>query len=119
MSFTLAVFHFMMLIAILPRNEPVAIFHDGCWLFKTIFVLIVFIGTLWIDNYYFTIYSEISRIISVFFLIYQALLMLVVAYKINELLVSNAENDEGRTSTIILIVVTVVAYLLCFVFIGF
>ena len=70
MSLTLAIFHLMILIAILPRNEAVAIFHDGCWGFKTVFVAVVFIITLWIDNWYFGAYVTIARYVSFFFLAY-------------------------------------------------
>jgi len=42
-----------------------------------------------------------------FFLIYQALLMLIVAYKINDTLVGNYEVDPGSCSGIILVVFTI------------
>ena len=42
------------------------------------------------------------------FLIYQALLMLIVAYKVNDSLVESAQNDQGSCSNIILISFTLV-----------
>jgi hypothetical protein len=64
---------------------------------------------MWIPNDFFQGYMSFSRVISIFFLLIQALLMLVVAYKINEALVSNyeAENTNGiGCSGIIIIVLT-------------
>jgi len=38
-------------------------------------------------------YLKVAVVVSVLFLIYQALLMLIVSYKINETLVNNYNND--------------------------
>ena len=53
MSFVLAVFHFLVFTLILARNTAVAIFHDGCWLFKSLLVVGMFIGSLYIKNSFF------------------------------------------------------------------
>lgn len=52
-------------------------------------------------------YLKVAVVISVVFLIYQALLMLVVSYKINETLVNNYNEDETKCSAIILMSTTV------------
>jgi hypothetical protein len=93
MSFILACFHFLVFTVILSRGDAAAIFHDGCWLFKSLLVLGGFIGSMWISNDFFHGYMTFARYVSIIFLIYQALLMLVVAYKINEVLVANYERN--------------------------
>jgi len=110
MSFVLACFHLVVLGVIIFRNTAASVFHDGCWGLKFIAVLVFFISTMWIPNIFFQGYMTFSRVISILFLLIQALLMLVVAYKINESLVSNyeAENTNGvGCSGIIIIVLTV------------
>ena len=94
MSFVLACFHTFVLCIILARNTAASIFHDGCWGTKFLFVLGFFIGTMWINNSFFQGYMQFSRVVSILFLLVQALLMLVVAYKLNELLVGNYESES-------------------------
>jgi hypothetical protein len=107
MSFVLACFHFLVFAVILSRGQAASIFHDGCWLFKSMFVLGFFIATMWIPNGFFKGYLEMSRYVSIMFLMYQALLMLVVAYKVNETLVGNYERNGDSCSQVIIIGTTV------------
>jgi hypothetical protein len=109
MSFVLACFHLIVFIVILGRNAAASIFHDGVWGIKFLFVLCFFIGTMWIPNSFFIGYMTFARIISIAFLLVQALLMLCVAYSVNELLVGNyeAENTNGLgCSGVIIIFIT-------------
>lgn len=107
MSFVLACFHLVVFLVILARNTAAAVFHDGCWFTKSMMVLGFFIGTMWIPNWWFQGYLSFARYISIIFLIYQALLMLVVAYKINETMVGNFEREQGGCSGGVLIGLTV------------
>ena len=94
MSFALCIFHTLVFLIILARNDLVAAFHDGCWGTKALFVTLIFIVSLWFSNdFIMGGFLKMTKWISMIFLLYQALLMLVVAYKINDSLVSNAEND--------------------------
>lgn len=70
MSFVLAIFHFLVFVVILARNTAASIFHDGCWLFKSLLVIGLFIGSLYINNSFFEGYSSFSRYVSIVFLIY-------------------------------------------------
>jgi serine incorporator 1/3 len=109
MSFVLACFHLLIFFVILGRNTAASIFHDGCWGTKFLFVFCFFIGTMWIPNSFFIGYMAFARIVSIFFLIVQALLMLCVAYTVNELLVGNyeSENTNGLgCSGVIIIFIT-------------
>lgn len=84
MSFILFLFHLLVFIIILARNSVVAAFHDGCWFTKFLLVLAGYIGSMWIPNGFMIGYLQLTKWVSLFFLIYQALLMLIVAYKIND-----------------------------------
>jgi hypothetical protein len=70
MTFVLACFHLVVLLIILARNSCAAMFHDGFWLLKFVFVLAFFIGSTWIPISFFQGYMSFARIVSIFFLIY-------------------------------------------------
>ena len=109
MSFVLACFHVFVLCVILARNTAASVFHDGCWGTKFLLVFGLFVGTMWISNDFFKGYMSFARIVSIVFLLVQALLMLVVAYKVNEVLVGNYEheNTDGLgCSGVVVIVLT-------------
>jgi hypothetical protein len=91
MSFVLACFHLIVFCIILARNTFASVFHDGCWLLKFVAVMVAFGASLWIPNSFFEWYMVLSRYVSIVFLLAQALLMMVVAYKINDKFVGNYE----------------------------
>ena len=108
-SWALALFHVFMLFIVALRTSWAAAFHDGCWGVKFIVVAALWISSLWIPNDpVMNGYMSFSRIISVVFLMYQALLILVVAYNLNDVLISNVEKEGGSACTcsgIILIII--------------
>ena len=78
------------------RNDTAAIIHDGWWTLKFFIVAALFVGSFWIPNSpTITGYMEFSRYVSVIYLSYQAMLMLIVAYVINNGLVTAASKYEG------------------------
>jgi hypothetical protein len=108
MSFVLACFHLVVFCVVLARNTFASVFHDGCWMFKFMFVLLFFSVSLFIPNSFFQGYMVFTRYLSAFFLLVQAALMLVVAYKINERLIKNYEmeapgNGLGISGVIVII----------------
>jgi hypothetical protein len=75
------------------RNDTAAIIHDGWWTLKSIIVAGLFIGSFFISNDpFFLGYMEFSRYVSVIYLCFQAMLMLIVCYLINNSLVTAAGN---------------------------
>ena len=100
-----------MLIIVSLRTSFAAAFHDGCWGTKFLMIAGILVASLWIPNDpVINGYMEAARIISVVFLMYQALLVLLLAYSINDVLVSNVEKEGGNAfscSGIILIVIFV------------
>ena len=96
LSFALACFHTVMLIVVCLRNTCAEQFHDGCWGLKLLMVAAIWIPSFWIVNDpFFDGYLAFARYVSVLFLMYQALLILVVAYTLNSTLVENVSRDEG------------------------
>lgn len=104
MSFTLFCFHLFIFVIICARNSMAAAFHDGCWMFKGLLIVGGFAVQCYFGNdFYMDGTLKVSRWISAIFLIYQALLMLISSYKINEQLVANVEKDSSCCSSAILI----------------
>jgi len=101
MSFALLFFHIHILLMIVPRLPCSAAYHDGCWIFKFILILTLFICMFWIPNSFFKVYAYIARFMSGFFLVIQVFLILIIAYSINEHLVYHHEQarearDKGK-----------------------
>lgn len=84
MSFALFCVHLLIFLIILSRNKTAAAFHDGCWLTKSLMVAGLFTGSMWISNGFMEGYLVITKYIGTMFLIYQAMLMLISAYKVND-----------------------------------
>lgn len=93
MSFILFLFHALILILLAFRTPMMAAIHDGFWGVKYILVAVGYIASFWINNDFMIFYMDICKFVGTFFLIYQALLMLVVTYKINDTLVGNYNRD--------------------------
>ena len=99
-SWSLAIFHIIMLIICSLRTDFAAAFHDGCWGAKFLIVSGIFIASLWIPNDpVINGYMEFARVVSVLFLMYQALLILLLAYSLNDLLISNVDKEGGSAFT--------------------
>lgn len=114
LSFALAVCHALVFLVLLLRNEGAAKFYEGCWCIKFLVVAGMLIGSLWISNdplYYG--YLQFSEWTSWFFLVFQGMLMLIVAYVINDTLLRNVEREGGRATScsgIILIGLTLILF---------
>lgn len=114
MSFALACLHTLVFLICLARNEMAAKFYEGCWCFKFLVVAGMLIGSLWIKNEpFFYGYLHFSQWVSFFFLCFQAMLMLIVAYVINGNLIKNVNVENGEAmscSGIILISSTIILF---------
>lgn len=107
MSFILLLFHALIFLITLARNDFAAQIHDGCWGAKSLLVAGSWIASWWMPDAFFnSFFLPVAKYVSVIFLIYQVLLMLSAAYKINERLVGNVNKDTSSCSSIILIGVT-------------
>jgi len=71
MSFIMLLFHALVFVVILARNETAAYFHDGLWGIKFLLVGVSYFCTFWMDDKFFIdFYLPASKIISIFYLIY-------------------------------------------------
>jgi len=94
MSFTLFSLHALVLVTIAPRIACSSAFHDGCWFFKFLFVIGVYIGVFWIPNNFYWGWAWLCRVVSGLYLVLQILLLVVVAYTVNDKLVTAVENGN-------------------------
>lgn len=102
-SFLLALFHLVMLLfGLCPDNEGSRTFHDGCWPFKFLLILVFFFITLFIPNYFFQGYGYFAQIVSIPYLIYQVIALVSFAYLVNDTLVSNYEEGSSRWGVLII-----------------
>ena len=84
MSFVLFCFHLFVFILILSRGAIAAGFHDGCWGTKFVIIGACYIASMWIPNSFMESYLIVSKYASALFLVYQSLLMLIVAFTVND-----------------------------------
>jgi len=88
----------------LARNEMAAGWHDGMWLFKAIFVTLGYLASFFISADFFTgFFMTAAAWISGIFLVFQALLMLEVAYKTNNQIVGNWNKKQSCCNSTILL----------------
>jgi len=69
MTFALVVFHAILLLLIMGRNECASIVHDGGWFFKIIVVAALYIGFFWLPISFIKVWAEISRYVGILFLL--------------------------------------------------
>eukprot|EP01041_Mallomonas_annulata_P007797 gene7797-15954_t len=66
----------------------------GMWLLKFMIAWGVFIGFLWVEDSIFTGWAELSRILSFFWLLIQAILLLDFAHDIHDIIIDKADTAE-------------------------
>lgn len=103
MTFTLLIFHLIILLLILPRNDCAAVIHDGGWTLKYLLVLAVFTGMFWVPMGFFQVWAEISRYASILFMIIQCLYILIGAYGLGDYMVNQKTNDESWRNGVLLV----------------
>mmetsp|Transcript_32459 Transcript_32459/g.49665 ORF Transcript_32459/g.49665 Transcript_32459/m.49665 type:complete len:246 (-) Transcript_32459:710-1447(-) len=120
MTFALFAFHAMIFILILPRNGCASVVHDGGWAVKFIAVMALFTGFFWIRITFFEVWAEISRYVSILFLLVESLYILIGAYLLNDYLISSGTSDENWRNwtllfyTIVLTAASVLILVGCF-----
>ena len=72
------------------------VINEGCFCFKYLLVLALFIGSLWINNTVFEGYAIASEYISVVFMVLQCIILIDLFYLAGITLVRKYDNDgEG------------------------
>jgi len=70
MSFVLFLFHLLVFVIILSRNQMAAAFHDGCWGTKSLIVFAGWVASMWIGADFIKGYLYVTKWLSTVFLIY-------------------------------------------------
>ena len=93
------------------QNDMAAAFNNGWWCFKSLLVAGWLVGSLWMQNEpFFSTYLNICQVVSWIYLAAQDLLMLIVAYTINDLLVKKVQlSGQGAKSTAGIILISLTA----------
>lgn len=94
-SLVLVVFHALILFALLFRSKFSQTVNEMIWAVKLLFVIGLFIGSMWIPNSFFAVYSNIAMVFSIFFLIFQIIMMIDICYLWNESWVG--QYDSGKS----------------------
>jgi hypothetical protein len=86
------------LILILPRNTCASVIHDGGWALKILLVAALFIGFFFVDVQVFKVWGEISRYISILFLLFQTLYIIDSAYVLSKSLMITDEDQRAENA---------------------
>ena len=106
MSWSLALFQIVILIVTIFKTDWAAVVHDGWWTVKFLLVVGLFISSFFIYNEpVMDYYLFGARYVSVMYLKYQAMHILVLAFIINNNLVKKANESDGISWAKILLVV--------------
>ena len=69
MTLALFIFHILIILLILPLNDCASVIHDAGWAIKILIILGMFVGFFWVDITIFRLWAEISRYVSLCFMI--------------------------------------------------
>ena len=69
-SFSLFMFHLLIIICLIPRVSCSQAIHDGMWTLKFLLTFAIFVATFWLPNEFFSGWANFSRIGSLFFLMF-------------------------------------------------
>ena len=105
MSFSLAIVHFLILLACLTKSEFSKKVNEGCWCLKVLLIFVTWILFFFVSNSFFEGYSNFSKFIGGLFLLFQMVMLIDVAYMWGENWVLKYENEE-RCYGILLIIFT-------------
>jgi hypothetical protein len=98
-SFTLAIFHlFLFLVCLCPSALTSAI-HEGAWGVKFLFVIGIYICTLFIPNSFFKGYGYFAMVAGFLYLLYQMILLIDLAYAWNKKWIGAYDKSEQAESS--------------------
>lgn len=79
-SMALVVLHTFVLLFLFLRNGCSKTFNEQVWPFKMVIVIGCFIGFFFVSNDFFVIYSKVAMVASLFFLLFQIVMMIDLYY---------------------------------------
>ena len=95
MTFALFIFHLAILLLILPKGTCASYIHDGGWCFKILAVFGLFIGFFFVHASVFKVWAEISRYVSILFLLFQSLFIIESAYMLSIYMIDRKTKNEA------------------------
>lgn len=96
-SFTLVVYHVLILIFIFPRAACSSVLHDGFWFLKNLLMIGLYILSFWIPYQFFVTWGWLCLIISTLFLFIQGYFLLNLAYTWNDALLEAINGRDGTS----------------------
>lgn len=103
MSFSLAICHSIILLCLLCRNDFSRIMNEQCWASKVLVVIGAFVGSMFIKNEFFEVYSTIAKVFSIFFLLFQIIMIIDLCYLWNESWVGNYDRGQDVYAWLLII----------------
>ena len=95
-----ASFSLVLLFSLLAVTSYLFEFLDkGMWILKFSAALGAFVGFWWVDNSVFTVWSDVARVLSFFWLLAQGLLFLDFAHESHDVLMAVADDDMRERGT--------------------
>ena len=98
-SLTLAIFHLVLFLICLFKSKVSSAIHEGVWPIKFLVVIGIFIGTLFITNSFFKGYGYFAMVMSFFFLVYEMILLIEIAYSWNKMWIGQYEQSSEKNSS--------------------
>lgn len=80
----------------LCRNRLAMVINEGCFCFKYLLVVGLFIGSLWLSNGSFADFAEASQYISIPFMILQCIILIDLFYLAGIKLVKHYDEGESE-----------------------
>jgi len=128
-SFTLAIFHFIIAILCLFPGKMAQAVHEGGWGFKFLIVFVMFVACCFIPNDFFKGYMYVSLCTSLIFILFQVVILIDLAYTWNAKWVGQydgTDNESGsETSWVVLLVIFTVLFfgggitIIVFLYVGY
>jgi hypothetical protein len=98
MSLALFLLHLVVIGFSLISQKCAKAINIDCWTFKLLFVSGTYFALFFVSNGFFAIYAEVSRYLSIIFLLYQSLVSISLAHIINIKIVEGYDkaSEEGK-----------------------
>jgi len=107
MSLSLAILHFLILLACLTKSEFSKQVNEGCWCLKVLLIFVIWVLFFFVPNTFFEGYSDFAKFIGALFLFFQIIMLIDLAYMWGESWIEKYENDN-KAYGVLLVIGTVV-----------
>lgn len=113
-SFAMLLFFISLSVCTFKKTNLGSKIHNGYWPLKILYILLLVILTVALENHIFIVYRDISRYISFLFLCLQIVLLIDSAYKCNDkLLVLDENHDRKIKWKHVTVIISCILYTVC------